>query len=434
MTRIPFILLSTTDGSPITGAAPSVTISKDGAAFTTATNSPAEIGNGYYYIDLTTAETTVTSNVIVRATATGAQPTAVVWEPEQAIPTAADNATAVWGASSRTLTNLNIQSELTTYGAAKTTDLTGLATSQDITNSQAVIIGAMPTTAGLATASDVTTAQAAIISAMPDISNLATSANVTTAQNSIIAAMPDISGLSTFDPATDTVTIDATQAAGMATATGFATPTDITDAVTALETYGDANWLTADLSDLATSSELANTQEDIISAMPDISGLPTAADIWEYTDRTLTEEISVEISDENIRDITDMVWNADDRTLTDLTPKPNQKNIVCTPTNVLNSYGLRRMENWTNEQAGTAAFDTIVNNYIALAKEQMAVDLNNHINAAINYVGADMVTELCAWLTGYKLYSDDESRTTDNLPETRYNMYLEQIHRIMENV
>ncbi|MBR0239238.1 MAG: hypothetical protein IJQ39_14175 [Thermoguttaceae bacterium] len=37
----------------------------------------------------------------------------------------------------------------------------------------------------------------------------------------------DLSGLSTFDPSTDTVLIDATQAAGMATATGFATPSDI---------------------------------------------------------------------------------------------------------------------------------------------------------------------------------------------------------------
>ena len=79
MTRIPFILLSTTDGSPLTGASPTVTISKDGGAFAAATNNPAEIGNGYYYIDLTTAETTVNNNVIVRATATGAQPTAVVF-------------------------------------------------------------------------------------------------------------------------------------------------------------------------------------------------------------------------------------------------------------------------------------------------------------------------------------------------------------------
>ena len=69
MTRIPFILLSTTDGSPLTGATPSVTISKDGGTFASATNNPAEIGNGYYYVDLTTAETTVNNNVIIRMVA-----------------------------------------------------------------------------------------------------------------------------------------------------------------------------------------------------------------------------------------------------------------------------------------------------------------------------------------------------------------------------
>ena len=227
------------------------------------------------------------------------------------------------------------------------------------------------------------------------------------------------------------------------TATGFATPSDleglatddgIANSLDALETYGDSHWATADVTGLATSSELGTAETNIVSAMPDISGLPTAADIWEYTDRTLTEEISVEISSENIADITESVWNADDRTLTDLTPKPNQKNIVCTPSNVINAYGVPRLENWTNETAGTQAFDDKINTYITLAKEKMATDLNNHINAAINYIGADNMTELCAWLTGYNLYTDDESTDTDSLPETRYNMYLEQIHRIMENI
>lgn len=378
MTRIPFMLLSTSDGSPLTGATPSVTISKDGGAFASATNSPAEIGNGYYYVDLTSAETTVTNNVIVRATASGAQPTAVVWEPEQ--------------------------------------DLSGLSTfdpSTDDVTINATQAETMQTATGFATPTDITTAQAAIIE-----------------------AIPDISGLSTFDANTDTVTIDNVQAATMVTAdvSGLATQTDISDAVTDLENYGQEHWQTADVSELATSSELANTQEDIISAMPDVSGLPTAADIWEYTDRSLTEEISVEISDENIADITESVWNADDRTLTDMKPKPNQKSIVCTPSNVINSYGIPRLENWTNETAGTQAFDDKINTYITLAKEKMATDLNDQINAAIAYIGADNITELCAWLTGYNLYQDDESTDTDSLPETRYNQYLEQIHRILENI
>ena len=118
MTRIPFILLSTTDGSPLTGAAPTVTISKDGAAFTAATNTPAEIGNGYYYVDLTTAETTVTNNVIIRATATGAQPVSNLWEPEQAVPTASDNAQAVWGAQTKEVTIATAQAD--TFATAST--------------------------------------------------------------------------------------------------------------------------------------------------------------------------------------------------------------------------------------------------------------------------------------------------------------------------
>lgn len=446
-------------GQGMTGLSPTVQIRKDSGSFAATTNTPTEVGYGLYELTLTATECNCDIMAIKvslpdgqfpaileneRLTTTGGATPAEIWQytggrtVDNTIPTVNE----IWGrqsgdTTSRTLTNLNIQSELTTYGAAKTSDLSELSTFDPSTDDVTINATQAATLAAASDLDSVATKVELIKSKTDNLpENPAAVTDVTTAQAAIIAAMPDISGLSTFNAATDTVTINATQAAGMVTAdvSGLATTADISDAVTDIQNYGQEHWQTANLSGLATSSELETAESNIISAMPDISGLPTAADIWEYTDRTLTEEISVEISDENIRDITDMVWNADDRTLTDLTPKPNQKNIVCTPTNVLNSYGLQRMENWTNEQAGTAAFDTIVNNYIALAKEQMAVDLNNHINAAINYVGADTVTELCAWLTGYKLYSDDESRTTDNLPETRYNMYLEQIHRIMENV
>lgn len=188
MTRIPFILLSTSDGSPITGATPSVTISKDGAAFTSATNSPAEIGNGYYYVDLTTAETTVNNNVIVRATATGAQPTAVVWEPEQAmpnVPTAADNATAVWGAQDKIVT---------------------------IDSTQAATLA---TAAALTTVGDNVTAIKAKTDTIPQ--NPAATGDAMTLTSETVTGIKD--GLSTFDPSVSTVTIDSTQAATFGTAT-----------------------------------------------------------------------------------------------------------------------------------------------------------------------------------------------------------------------
>lgn len=283
MIRIPFILLSTSDGSPLTGATPTVTISKDGGAFTVATNSPAEIGNGYYYVDLTTAETTVTNNVIVRATATGAQPTAVVWEPEPTIPTAADNATAVWSAQTKEVTINSTQAE--TFATASS--VANIATVAGAIKAKTDNLPANPAAQG----AQMSLTNEAITSVKD---GLATANNVTTAKAEIIAAMPDVSRLSTFDPSTDTVTIDATQAAGMATATGFATPANITDAVTALETYGQEHWQTADVSELATNAELANTQENIISAMPttDITAIKAGLYNWELIKDGSTESIT----------------------------------------------------------------------------------------------------------------------------------------------
>lgn len=417
MTRIPFILLSTTDGSPLTGATPSVTISKDGAAFASATNSPAEIGNGYYYVDLTSSETTVTNNVIVRATATGAQPTAIVWEPEQ--------------------------------------DLSGLSTFDPSTDD--VTINATQA-ATLATAAALTTVGNNVSAVKAKTDNLPASPAAVGSEMALTSeAISNVKdGLATSSELTALETHgDST----WATATGFTVPADLEGLVTTtalvnnlnnLATYGDAHWATADVSEIPTAEENAaavwDAETRTITDSPDIqaelttygaaktSDIPTAQDIWEYPDRGLTTEIVVGISSQNIADITESVWKAPDRTLTDMKPKPNQKNIVCTPSNVINAYGVPRLENWTNETAGTQAFDDKINTYITLAKEKMATDLNDQINAAIAYIGADNITELCAWLTGYNLYQDDESTDTDSLPETRYNQYLEQIHRIMENI
>ena len=195
---------------------------------------------------------------------------------------------------------------------------TGLATSSDISTAQTAIINAMPSTSGLATGSDVSTAQAAIIAAMPDISGLSTfdpsndavnvsSASITSIQSGL-AKTTDLSGLSTFDAANDTVTVESTQAATFVTATGFATPTNVTDAVSALETYGDAHWtggggsggsgITAedvwkysgtygrtltssptDITSLATKTDLTTAQTAIVNAMPSTTGLATSTDV-----------------------------------------------------------------------------------------------------------------------------------------------------------
>ena len=209
MTRIPFILLLTSDGSPLTGATPSVTISKDGGAFASAANTPAEIGNGYYYIDLAATEMTVTNNVIVRATATGAQPTAVVWEPEQAmptIPTAADNATAVWGAASKIVTIDSTQAATLATAATLTTVGDNVAAVKAKTDN-------LP-------ASPAATGDAMTLTSAYDAAKTASQFNA--AQDAVTIGEASErairSGLSTFNPATDAVTIDSEQASTFATA------------------------------------------------------------------------------------------------------------------------------------------------------------------------------------------------------------------------
>lgn len=262
MTRIPFILLSTSDGSPLTGASPTVTISKDGAAFASATNSPAEIGNGYYYVDLTTAETTVTNNVIVRATATGAQPTAVVWEPEQDLS----------GLS--TFDPLTDTVTIDATQAATIATAAALATVGDNVSAVKAKTDNLP--ASPAATGDAMTLTSAYDAAKTASQFDASTDTVTLASASITAVQ---SGLSTFDASTDTVTIDSDQAATMVTAdvSGLATQTDISDAVTDLENYGQEHWQTTDVSELATSSELATATESIVGAMP--TGYATPNDI-----------------------------------------------------------------------------------------------------------------------------------------------------------
>ena len=208
MTRIPFILLSTSDASPLTGATPSVTISKDGAAFASVTNQPHEIGNGYYYVDLTTAETTVTNNVIVRATATGAQPTAVVWEPEQDL-----SGLSTFDPSTDDVT-INATQAATLATAA------ALATVGDNVSAVKAKTDNLPATPAA-------TGDAMTLTSAYDAAKTASQFNAATDAVTIGEASEQAirSGLSTFNPATDAVTIDSEQASTLATATAQAAQT-----------------------------------------------------------------------------------------------------------------------------------------------------------------------------------------------------------------
>ena len=165
------------------------------------------------------------------------------------------------------------------YDAAKTASQFNASTDAVTINSTQA--ATMVTATGFATPSDIPTADITAIKTKvdtlnnTDLTGIATSANVTAAQTAIIAAMPtiptdyakasDLTGLSTFNAATDTVTINSTQAATMVTATGFATPANITTAQAAIIAHGDENW--------------AGGGE---------GGGATPKQIWEYADRTLT--------------------------------------------------------------------------------------------------------------------------------------------------
>lgn len=68
-----FLLVSSADDkTALTGATPTVTLSKNGGAFAVATNAVSEIGSGFYKLTLTALETGTNGVLAVIATATGA--------------------------------------------------------------------------------------------------------------------------------------------------------------------------------------------------------------------------------------------------------------------------------------------------------------------------------------------------------------------------
>ena len=70
-----FLLVSSVDDkTALTGATPTVTLSKAGGAFAAATNAASEISAGFYKVALTATETNTTGALAIIATATGADP------------------------------------------------------------------------------------------------------------------------------------------------------------------------------------------------------------------------------------------------------------------------------------------------------------------------------------------------------------------------
>ena len=81
-----FLLTATADGAAITGASPTVEISKNAGSFAAVTNSVSEISDGWYTVALTATETNTNGPIIVRATYTGANEWRDVLDVRDATP------------------------------------------------------------------------------------------------------------------------------------------------------------------------------------------------------------------------------------------------------------------------------------------------------------------------------------------------------------
>jgi hypothetical protein len=74
--NVAFFMVTSQDSiTGLTGATVTVTISKNGAAFAAPAGTVTEIGVGWYYIGLTSADTGTLGDILIHATATGADPT-----------------------------------------------------------------------------------------------------------------------------------------------------------------------------------------------------------------------------------------------------------------------------------------------------------------------------------------------------------------------
>src|SRR5690348_12288707 len=86
-----FMLVSSTDHvSALTGATPTVTISKNGASFASPSGAVTELANGWYKVAGNATDTGTLGPLLLHATASGADPTdaeydVVAYDPQDAV-------------------------------------------------------------------------------------------------------------------------------------------------------------------------------------------------------------------------------------------------------------------------------------------------------------------------------------------------------------
>lgn len=86
--KVNFKMVSSIDYTPLSGLTVTTHLSVDGGAFGATTNSAVEIGDGWYYVELTALETDY-SEVVLKASATGAAQSDGVLTPQS--PTSISN-------------------------------------------------------------------------------------------------------------------------------------------------------------------------------------------------------------------------------------------------------------------------------------------------------------------------------------------------------
>ena len=391
---IQFTLQSTTDGSFMTGQASNTTvyISKDGGAFAATTNAVSEIGRGLYKVELTAAESAFTT-LVYNPVCTGAQnnlysvdaPTDVsglatssaladVATTANGIKAKTDNLPAVPAAKSDIPSDYAKAGDAMTltaaYDAAKTASQ---LTAADIPSDYAKAGDAMTLTAaavtavqtGLALESDIASAEDTII-------------------GNIVAAMPDVSGLAT----------------------------------------------SSDLADVATTANGIKAKTDALPAVPAAkSDIPTAGDnataVWNADDRSLTTEIEVEISADDISDIAAGVWNHTPRTLSG---DPSSTVVYCNTAMLYAHWTQDKIDAWAN--GSQDAIDAA----IVSASRKIDSDLDQAVSTPFQPVPAD-IRDLCILAAGVILArqagdTDDPSVTA---AESYYVKFVEDYNYTADN-
>lgn len=360
---IQFTLQSTTDGSYMTGQASNTTvyISKDGGAFAATTNPVSEIGRGLYKVELTAAESAFTT-LVYNPVCTGAQ------------------------------NNF--------HSVDAPTDVSGLATSQAVANITTTANAIKAKTDALpndpAAASDIPSdyakpgdAMTLTAAAVTDVqTGLAFESDIAHAEDTIIgnivAAMPDVSGLAT----------------------------------------------SSDLADVATTANGIKAKTDALPAVPAAkSDIPTAGDnataVWNADDRSLTTEIEVEISADDISDIAAGVWNHTPRTLSG---DPSSTVVYCNTAMLYAHWTQDKIDAWAN--GSQDAIDAA----IVSASRKIDADLDQAVSTPFQPVPAD-IRDLCILAAGVILArqagdTDDPSVTA---AESYYVKFIEDYNYTADN-